>query len=54
VSLHYFLRDKKTARPIPDEVKARTDAYKLALPARCALRPAAPDADPPKAEKKPS
>jgi peptidoglycan/xylan/chitin deacetylase (PgdA/CDA1 family) len=39
VSLHYFLRDKKTARAIPDDVKARTEAYKLALPARCATRP---------------
>ena len=32
VSIHYFLRDGKVARPIPDAVKARTDAYKAALP----------------------
>jgi len=38
VSLHYFLRDGKTPRPVPDEVQKRTDAYKLALPVRCANR----------------
>jgi peptidoglycan/xylan/chitin deacetylase (PgdA/CDA1 family) len=40
VSLHYFLRDKKAARAIPEDVKVRTEAYKLALPTRCAIRPA--------------
>ena len=58
VSLHYFLRDKKTVRALPDDVKARTEAYKLALPARCAMRPL-PDPPPEpdaasKPEKKPS
>jgi hypothetical protein len=38
VSLHYFLRDGKTPRPVPDDVQKRTDAYKLALPVRCANR----------------
>lgn len=38
VSIHYFLRDGNTPRPIPDEVKARTAAYLKALPARCAAR----------------
>lgn len=39
VSLHYFLKTGKTHRPIPDAVKARTDAYRSALPTRCATRP---------------
>ena len=39
VSLHYFIKnDKKTPRPIPDEVQKRTAAYKAALPGRCAKR----------------
>ena len=38
VSIHYFLRDNKQLRPIPDNVKKTTDAYRLALPARCAAR----------------
>ena len=38
VSLHYFLRDGKAARAVPDDVQKRTDAYKLALPVRCANR----------------
>jgi peptidoglycan/xylan/chitin deacetylase (PgdA/CDA1 family) len=38
VSLHYFLRDGKAPRPVPGDVQKRTDAYKLALPARCANR----------------
>ncbi|CAN5565593.1 hypothetical protein BH11MYX1_BH11MYX1_16380 [soil metagenome] len=39
VSLHYFLRDdKKTPRAIPADVAKRTDAYKAALPSRCANR----------------
>jgi peptidoglycan/xylan/chitin deacetylase (PgdA/CDA1 family) len=45
VSLHYFLRDKRVPRPIPDDVKARTEAYKIGLPARCAARPAPEAAD---------
>jgi peptidoglycan/xylan/chitin deacetylase (PgdA/CDA1 family) len=46
VSLHYFLKNGKTHRAIPDPVKARTDAYRTALPGRCAARPprAAPEA----------
>jgi peptidoglycan/xylan/chitin deacetylase (PgdA/CDA1 family) len=39
VSIHYFLRDGKTPRPLPDAVKARTEAYEAALPLRCAARP---------------
>lgn len=39
VSLHYFLKVGKTHRPIPDAVKARTEAYRIALPTRCAARP---------------
>ncbi len=42
VSLHYFLKDGKTARAIPADVEKRTAAYKAALPARCAKRPAPP------------
>jgi peptidoglycan/xylan/chitin deacetylase (PgdA/CDA1 family) len=38
VSLHYFLRDGKTPRDLPAPVKRRTDAYKAALPERCAHR----------------
>lgn len=39
VSLHYFLRDRRKPRAIPDEVKKRTEAYRSALPGRCAKRP---------------
>jgi peptidoglycan-N-acetylglucosamine deacetylase len=39
VSIHYFLRDKKKPRAVPAEVQKRTDAYKAALPGRCAARP---------------
>jgi peptidoglycan/xylan/chitin deacetylase (PgdA/CDA1 family) len=39
VSIHYFLRDKKKLRDIPDDVKKTTEAYRLALPLRCAARP---------------
>jgi peptidoglycan/xylan/chitin deacetylase (PgdA/CDA1 family) len=42
VSIHYFLRDGKTARAIPDDVTKRTDAYKKALPERCLKRPPPP------------
>jgi hypothetical protein len=38
VSIHYFLRDGKTPRPIPDEVTKRTEAYKAKLPERCKAR----------------
>jgi peptidoglycan/xylan/chitin deacetylase (PgdA/CDA1 family) len=38
VSLHYFLKDGKAARELPDAVKQRTLAYKAALPQRCAKR----------------
>jgi peptidoglycan/xylan/chitin deacetylase (PgdA/CDA1 family) len=38
VSIHYFLRDGKTPRAIPDEVTKRTDAYKAKLPGRCQAR----------------
>ena len=41
VSLHYFLRDGRAPRALPEDVAKRTDAYKLALPARCAKRTAA-------------
>jgi len=42
VSLHYFLKDGKTPRELPEAVTRRTEAYKTALPERCAHRPAAP------------
>ena len=42
VSLHYFLKDGKTPRELPEAVKRRTEAYKAALPERCANRPAPP------------
>jgi peptidoglycan/xylan/chitin deacetylase (PgdA/CDA1 family) len=42
VSIHYFLKDGKTPRQLPDAVRIRTDAYRAALPARCAARPAPP------------
>lgn len=43
VSLHYFLKEGKTHRAIPEAVKARTEAYRVALPLRCAGRkPATP------------
>jgi peptidoglycan/xylan/chitin deacetylase (PgdA/CDA1 family) len=47
VSLHYFLKDGKAPRAIPAAVKRRTEAYKAALPDRCAKRPApAPESAP--------
>ena len=42
VSIHYFVRDGKTPRKIPADVAKRTDAYKAALPGRCAKRPPPP------------
>ena len=44
VSLHYFLKDGKTARAIPEPVQQRTAAYRAALPTRCAARPPPPPA----------
>jgi len=44
VSLHYFLKDGKATRAIPDDVKQRTEAYRKALPDRCAKRPPPPPA----------
>ena len=41
VSLHYFLKDGKAARELPEAVTRRTAAYTAALPQRCAKRPAA-------------
>jgi len=41
VSLHYFLRDGKQHREVPEDVKKRTDAYKAKLPDRCKARPSA-------------
>lgn len=48
VSLHYFLKDGKAARELPEAVKQRTQAYRTALPERCAKRtpPATPEAAP--------
>ncbi|MGE0550067.1 MAG: polysaccharide deacetylase family protein [Kofleriaceae bacterium] len=40
VSLHYFLTDRNARRPLPAAVERRTEAYKHALPGRCASRPA--------------
>jgi peptidoglycan/xylan/chitin deacetylase (PgdA/CDA1 family) len=48
VSVHYFLRDGKKPRAIPDAVTKRTEDYKAKLPGRCANRPKPP----PKEEKK--
>jgi len=39
VSLHYFLRDGRKPRPVPEAVAARTARYRAALPDRCAARP---------------
>ena len=50
VSIHYFLRDKKQPRAIPADVKKRTEAYRAALPGRCAKRPK--PVEEPKAETK--
>jgi hypothetical protein len=54
VSIHYFLRDGRTPREVPDEVARRTEAYKQALPGRCAKRaqPVVPPAQPPAAPAK--
>ena len=49
VSLHYFLKDGKTPRALPDAVQQRTAAYRTALPARCAARPPPPPPTPPPA-----
>jgi peptidoglycan/xylan/chitin deacetylase (PgdA/CDA1 family) len=38
VSIHYFLRDQNKLRDIPEDVKKTTEAYQLALPARCEAR----------------
>ena len=38
VSIHYFLRDGKEPRAIPDEVTKRTEAYRTVLPLRCKAR----------------
>lgn len=40
VSLHYFLREPNGGLPrtVPDDVQARTDAYRAALSGRCAQR----------------
>jgi len=46
VSLHYFVRDKKKQRAIPEDVKQRTLAYRTALPGRCTKRPPPPIPDP--------
>ena len=54
VSLHYFLKDGKTPRPIPAAVQKRTDGYRAALPARCAVRPPPPPPPAPIAPVKPA
>lgn len=38
VSLHYFLKDGKAPRPLPEAVTKRTEAYTAKLPERCARR----------------
>jgi peptidoglycan/xylan/chitin deacetylase (PgdA/CDA1 family) len=50
VAIHYFVRDKGKQRAIPDDVKKQTEAYRTALPGRCAKRP--PPPEPPKADTK--
>jgi peptidoglycan/xylan/chitin deacetylase (PgdA/CDA1 family) len=53
--LHYFLHDRGEPRPVPAEIRRRTEAYRAALPARCAARAAAaPRADPAPAPPTPS
>ncbi|MEO7733786.1 MAG: polysaccharide deacetylase family protein [Kofleriaceae bacterium] len=52
VSLHYFLKDGKTPRELPAAVKQRTEAYRAALPERCAKRP--PPPAPPEPPAKPA
>ena len=47
VSIHYFLRDNKKLRDIPEDAKKTTDAYRRALPGRCAARPPVPPEPPP-------
>ena len=47
VSIHYFLRDGKTPRAVPELVQKRTEAYKKALPERCSKRPPPPKAEEP-------
>ena len=48
VSLHYFLQENGKTRPVPEDVKKRTLAYRNALPGRCAARPKpAPKAEEP-------
>lgn len=58
VSIHYFIRDKKTGgkqqRAIPDEVKKTTEAYRNALPGRCARRPTPEPKSDPAVKKPPS
>jgi peptidoglycan/xylan/chitin deacetylase (PgdA/CDA1 family) len=46
VSLHYFLKDGKAPRALPEAVKQRTLAYKTALPERCAKRVSPPTPEP--------
>jgi peptidoglycan/xylan/chitin deacetylase (PgdA/CDA1 family) len=46
VSLHYFLKDGKAARALPEAVKQRTLAYRTGLPQRCAKRPVPPTPEP--------
>jgi peptidoglycan/xylan/chitin deacetylase (PgdA/CDA1 family) len=46
VSIHYFLRDGKKPRAIPEDVTKRTEAYKKALPERCSKRPPPPPPPP--------
>jgi peptidoglycan/xylan/chitin deacetylase (PgdA/CDA1 family) len=40
VSLHYFMRDDKRLRDVPENVKKTTEAYRAALPDRCWARQA--------------
>jgi peptidoglycan/xylan/chitin deacetylase (PgdA/CDA1 family) len=47
VAIHYFIRDKGQQRAIPNEIKKQTEAYRTALPGRCAKRP---PPEPPKSE----
>jgi peptidoglycan/xylan/chitin deacetylase (PgdA/CDA1 family) len=42
VSLHYFLKDGRHPRALPEAVKQRTLAYRTRLPERCARRPQPP------------
>jgi len=54
VSIHYFIRDNKQPRAIPYNDKRTTEAYRSALPGRCAKRPEPSRSEPPAVKNPPS